>query len=653
MQLYLPDRPHPATQMGAQHWLVLGLALLCLHGIAASHYLLFHSLVEMARLIVLAGIFVLAWNSQAWVGNSFLLLIGVSSLFVGILELFHTLAYKGLGAFPQSDANLPTQLWIAFRYLESLSLLAALRLIDKKVSPRLLFIAYASITAGLGLAIYLEAFPDCYLEGSGLSEFKIASEYLIAALFTASLALLYRRRSAFEAGVYRLLSIGIACGACAEIFFTRYVSVYGYANEFGHYLLLISAYLFYRAVLVTGIIAPFDLLFRSMKDQQAALENTVAVRGEELRHLAHHDSLTGLPNRLLFEELFALAAERSQRAGHSLALVSLDLDNFKVINDSLGHLIGDQLIKQIALRLSNCLGEHDALCRSGGDEFFVLLGDCASVENATRTVIRMLQQICEPARIEAHELVTTASVGIALFPQDGENFETLLKCSDMALFQAKEGGRNTYRYFDERMNRDAGERLALLGALRGAVGRGELLLHYQPQIDLRSGALVGAEALIRWQHPQLGLLPPARFIPLAEDCGLIDDLGTWVLEEACHQAGQWLTEGLPELAVAVNLSALQFRNPNLYETVLAALLSSGLPAHQLELELTESILIRDTESVLETVRRFKALGLKLSIDDFGTGYSSLSYLKRFAVDKLKIDQSFVRSMVDHLCNCAY
>ncbi len=361
-------------------------------------------------------------------------------------------------------------------------------------------------------------------------------------------------------------------------------------------------------------------------------------------YLAHHDALTGLPNRLLVRDRVEQAIATAKRDKHKIALLFMDLDNFKSINDSLGHASGDSLLEVISHRLRESIRGTDTVSRFGGDEFLVVLSGITTSDAVAAVCAKILEDIAKPVDIDGHELSTSCSIGVTVYPDDGDDFDTLLRKADSAMYYAKDAKGNTYRFFDGKMNADAIELVGLRNGLRIALERNEFILHYQPQIDLSSGAVIGAEALIRWQHPELGLLPPGKFITLAEESGLIVPIGEWALREACRQAMAWRKQGLPDLVMAVNLSAIQFRRGNLEETVISALKDSGLDPQFLELELTESILIGDTENVLQTVQRLKTLGIKLSLDDFGTGYSSLSYLKRFAVDKVKIDQSFISDM---------
>ena len=364
----------------------------------------------------------------------------------------------------------------------------------------------------------------------------------------------------------------------------------------------------------------------------------------QIEFLAYRDVLTGLPNRLLLRDRFEQATAYAERSGTKVALMFLDLDNFKTVNDSLGHAVGDGMLKEIAERLSHCVRDTDTISRQGGDEFLLVLPDLRGNDAITPVLTKIRDRLHQPLMVDGHELTTSASIGIALYPDDGHDFDALLQKADTAMYQAKSAGRNHYRFFDAQMNVEAIEHLNLKNGLRHALDRQEFLLHYQPQTDLRSGRVIGVEALLRWQHPEQGMISPARFIPVAEDSGLIVPIGEWVLQEACRQAMVWRQAGLPELTMAVNLSAVQFRRGDVEHSVMQALRASGLDPRWLELELTESILIKNPEQVFGTVKRLKQQGIKLSIDDFGTGYSSLSYLKRFDVDKLKIDQSFVRDL---------
>ncbi|MCZ8292693.1 MAG: EAL domain-containing protein [Hylemonella sp.] len=365
---------------------------------------------------------------------------------------------------------------------------------------------------------------------------------------------------------------------------------------------------------------------------------------QRIEYLAYHDTLTGLPNRLLVQDRFEQAMAQAERSHSKVALVYLDLDNFKSINDTLGHAAGDEFLKEVARRLRSCVRDSDTISRQGGDEFLLVLRDLPDSEVILAIVMKIMERLQEPLRIDNQDLASSASLGVALAPDDGRDFETLRKKADLAMYRSKEAGRNTYHFFDPTMDAEAGEHLLMRNGLRRALERQEFVLYYQPQYDLASGRLIGVEALIRWLHPELGLVAPGRFIGVAEESGLIVPIGDWVLRQACGQAVLWQQAGLSALTMSVNLSAIQFKRGNVEQSVSRALAESGLAPQLLELELTESILLQNVESVLTSVRQLKQLGVKLAIDDFGTGYSSLSYLKRLDIDKLKIDQSFVRDL---------
>lgn len=363
--------------------------------------------------------------------------------------------------------------------------------------------------------------------------------------------------------------------------------------------------------------------------------------------LAYHDALTHLPNLLLARDRIEQAISRAQRYGSKIAVLFMDLDKFKLINDTYGHLIGDKLLKDVALRLQSCMRKEDTLCRLSGDEFMAVLYDIQDVAVISVLCERILKHITNPIHLDNLQLMTSVSIGISIYPDDSNDInstETLLKHADTAMNEAKQGGRNTYRFFDKTMNLKMLQYMKINDALRNALQRNEFEVYYQPQICLQTGRVIGAEALIRWNHPELGFKSPGYFIPVAEESGLIVPIGDWILQEACRQAMVWRTSGLYSGIVAVNLSALQFQRGDIEKEIVAVLQKTGLPPECLELELTESILIQDVDNVLSVVHRLQTIGVKLSVDDFGTGYSSLSYLKQFNVDKLKIDLSFVRNI---------
>jgi diguanylate cyclase (GGDEF)-like protein/PAS domain S-box-containing protein len=367
---------------------------------------------------------------------------------------------------------------------------------------------------------------------------------------------------------------------------------------------------------------------------------------ERIHFLAYYDALTQLPNRSLLADRFQQAAAMVQRSRRMLAVLFIDLDRFKQVNDSLGHQTGDELLKVVAERLADCLRESDTLARLGGDEFVLLLPDTEVAEDAVVVAEKCKCALSLPVMVAGHELRVTPSIGIALCPQDGETLDVLLRNADTAMYAAKDAGRNTFQFFTGDMNARIFARMLLESEMRQGLERGEFVLHYQPQVDVGRGRIIGVEALVRWQHPTQGLVYPGSFIAVAEETGLIVPLGDWVLRQACQQNAAWQAAGLPPIVVAINVSALQFRMKDFYASIMAGMMLAGLDARWLELELTESILIEDVDETLRMLDRLKGLGVSLSVDDFGTGYSSLSYLKRFPVDKLKVDQSFVRDLTD-------
>tara|TARA_Y100001934_G_scaffold67722_1_gene83976 strand:- start:823 stop:2706 length:1884 start_codon:yes stop_codon:yes gene_type:complete len=403
------------------------------------------------------------------------------------------------------------------------------------------------------------------------------------------------------------------------------------------------------AILVVSALA-ISLLMRDLRCARALLRHEVKrLRASEakLSHLKQHDSLTDLPNRQVIGELVQSAIERARGQGRQLALVFVDVDNFKTINDSLGHAAGDALLQIIAERLQRAVRESDTVSRQGGDEFIMTLPDLDGQETALAVARRMQEIVGQPIGLGDMQLVTSLSIGMALFPRDGDDFATLLRKAELATQRAKATGRNTCCLFDEQMNVNTHERLSIEQDLRQALAHNEFELYFQPIMDLTNRRLEGAEALLRWRHPQRGMLSPDVFIDVAEQSGLITSIGDWVLLEACRHAASW-----HGLRVSVNLSAVQFHRGNLEESVALALDASGLDPALLELELTESMLLEDSERFLQRLQNLKRLGVQLAIDDFGTGYSNLAYLQRFQVDKLKIDKSFVTDLSSNEQNLA-
>ncbi|HCS62805.1 MAG TPA: GGDEF-domain containing protein [Cellvibrio sp.] len=392
--------------------------------------------------------------------------------------------------------------------------------------------------------------------------------------------------------------------------------------------------------------------YRSALDELARENERVKTAKSHIEHMAMHDSLTGLPNRIMAQNNFDHIFQKAQAQKQLLGIIFIDLDNLKPINDSLGHQAGDQILKEVALRLLSYTKKVDLVCRYGGDEFIVFMPNINSADDVSQASLEILQLVSENYLYRNIEIFCTCSIGIALAPQDGEDLDTLIKKADIAMYHSKDSGRNSFRFFNPAISRNMLEHISLISGMRKALQENQFSLHYQPKIDLQTNHICGLEALLRWNHPEQGFIPPATFIPLAESSGLIIQLGEWVITEACEQAKRWYDQGILEFAVAVNISSIQFKRGNIDSIVLGALAASGLPAQYLELELTESLLIEDSDRLTTTLSTLRAEGVHLSIDDFGTGYSNLGYLKKFEVEALKIDQSFVRKMDDETGDAA-
>nr|ACN58810.1 GGDEF family protein [uncultured bacterium BLR9] len=406
---------------------------------------------------------------------------------------------------------------------------------------------------------------------------------------------------------------------------------------------------------------PIDESRAPILDRQGQIAGTVTVlhdvsvtRAMELKmaHLAQHDFLTDLPNRRVLDDRLRQAISLARRQGKQLAVLFVDIDRFKHINDSLGHGMGDKALQSMAERLTTCVRASDTVARQGGDEFVILLAEVTTADDAAIVAKKILSAVALPHRIGRHELQISASIGISTCPNDADDAETLIKHADIAMYQAKEKGRNNYQFFRADMNERVLQRQSLESSLRLALERQEFLLHYQPKMNLETGHITGMEALIRWRHPELGLVPPASFIGVAEDCGLMQPIGRWVLQEACRQVKEWMVAGLNPVPVAVNVSAVEFRRKHFFDGVISTLRETDLDPRYLELELTETVLMKEAEPTIAVLHALKSAGVKLAIDDFGTGYSSLSYLTRLPVDTLKIDRSFVTDVTTRTDNAA-
>lgn len=602
-----------------------------------------HSLTEFFAVAVSLLVFSVTWHSyrRQMAGNMVLLACGF--LAVGLLDLTHVLSYRGMPDFI-TPANIEKSIdfWLAARLTAAGSLLViALRPWQPLARPVTRFYLLLGALLLAALVIYLQLwqpqlFPRTFIEGEGLTSIKVWTEWLVIALLSAAALSFWRARARQQVYDAYGLCVAVLVSILAELCFTAYNNVHDIYSLLGHLYKVLAYLLLYRVVFISCVREPYRRLAEEMRVREAA--------EQQIEVLAFYDTLTGLPNLDLLRDRTDQALAASHRSHQQVALLYMDVDGFKTLNDSLGHSYGDALLRTLAEMLHGMISESDTLCRPGGDEFILLLPEMETPEDIAALADTIMRKVQQPFSLFGRSISTSLSLGIAVAPHDGQDFETLLRNAETAMYKAKQSGRETWRFFDSSMNGEALERLELLNGLRQAIDGEQLLLHYQPQIDLASGALIGVEALIRWQHPEWGLVPPIRFIGAAEESRLIVPIGEWVIQHACRQAMAWQQAGVLVPQVAVNVSAIQLQQGNLEQQVLQALASSGLPASRLELEITESSLLDNTEQVLATLKRLKAMGVKLSIDDFGTGYSSFAYLRNLAVDKLKIDQSFVRDL---------
>ena len=442
------------------------------------------------------------------------------------------------------------------------------------------------------------------------------------------------------AAIWRYRGHGFAFAALA-------ISCYG-AGQFYQFVLIMRS-LVARANPPAPTLAAIDLgcsalvvlglILTVLEDQRESADEATS----QVEHLAYYDTLTGLPNRSLFSDRLAVALAHAARHHYKLAVLFLDIDRFKQINDSLGHTMGDRLLRTVASRIRGAMREEDTVARFGGDEFTILIHIIGKIEDAGKIAQKVLDSLKAPILIDEREFVVTSSVGVSIYPLDGTDGETLIRNADTAMYRSKDLGGNTYQFYAATMNHSALEALEVENGLRRALAQDEFTLYYQPLVDVRGGNVFGLEALIRWNHPQLGLLRPDRFIHAAEESGLIIPIGRWVLREACRQASEWHRRG-HRVVVAVNLSGRQFQDPDLIKQVSDALEAAPLRPEFLELEITEGYAMKDVQKAIQTLRALKALGVRIAIDDFGTGYSCLSYLKQFPIDTLKLDGSFVRDL---------
>lgn len=600
-----------------------------------------HSCMELLAIVVAALVFSISWHSYRSEQAGNLSLLACGYLAVALLDSAHLLSYHGMPDFiTPSSVEKAIDFWLAARLSEALVLLGvALRAWRPLTHPQQRYQWLAATLGGVALMVYLrlyqpQLFPRMFIEGQGLTPLKIVMEWLVIGLLACAVVGLLRRREQPFDRQGLLLAVGISI--LSELCFTAYRNSHDIYQLLGHAYKVLACLVVYRVVFVSSIQQPYIQLISEISERRRA--------EQQVETLSFYDNLTGLPNLELLRDRTSKALSTLSRNAQQVALLYMDIDGFKDVNDSLGHACGDTLIRELGSRLQGLLRSSDTLCRATGDEFVILMPDVENAESVGLLAERILHGLQRPFLLHGHPQTISLSLGAAVAPHDGQDCETLLRNAETAMYQAKQDGRQTWRFFDSTMNQQALARLQLLNDLRQAIAQHQLQLYYQPQIDLASGRLSGVEALVRWQHPVRGMISPAEFIPAAEESRLIIPLGEWVLRQACAQAASWQRQGLALPQVAVNISAIQLQHGHLEESVLQALADSHLPASLLELEITESSLVDKTEQVIDSLKRLKAMGVNLSIDDFGTGYSSLAYLQTLAVDKLKIDQSFVRDL---------
>lgn len=731
-------------------------------GIAPAVFLPFHTLAEVFAVVVAAMVFVTGWHVHDAKRPTVSVMLACAFLAVAILDFAHLMSYVGMADFvTENSPHKSIVFWLAARYVAAAALLAYALMPQQPLGKGMrrwylgASLAFVSVMFYVGIW-RLDWVPDTFIEGVGLTPFKVAMENGVVLLNLLTLVLLYLRRTEFCGSSLNALFFAVALMLVSELFFQIYTRVTDLANVLGH-VCKVLAYLFlYRAIFLDSVMdpivrlkqartdveenerrhrelletapdaimvvneqgviqlvnqrlekmfgytrmellgKPMELLVpahqrerhqrhredyvaapksRPMADKldlsgcrkdgsevplDIALSTFKSAEGvqitaflrdiserrrmeADLLHQATHDAMTGLPNRARFQDDLARAMVVARRHDRMAAVILLDLDNFKAVNDGWGHSYGDLLLGDVARRLTSVLRPDDTVARLGGDEFVLLLSDLGRQEDVGAVVDKILQVFTEPFLLDGHEVFASASMGITMFPLDGEDVATLLRNADVAMYQAKSEGRGSVRYYTRDLNTRMRENLLLQTYLRRALEKGQFLLHYQPQIDMADGRIFGVEALLRWQHEELGEVSPARFIPVAEASGMIVAIGNWVIRAACRQIREWQDAGMPT-RVAVNLSAHQFRHSNLVQVVKSALEESGASHELLELELTESALMDDPKAAAQVIGDLAKLGVTIAIDDFGTGYSSLAYLKNFSLHKLKIDRSFVKDV---------
>lgn len=595
--------------------------------ISAPAFLAAHSMMEVFAIVVAALVFFTGHGAQETLRSVRSVALGYAFLAVALFDILHFLSYMGMPDLVSPNTPHKAILfWLCGRLAAGVGLLAYI-LIPEAPATRdpVRRGALVGVLLGVGAIAYVfltspQSVPAMYVTGLGLTSLKITLEWLVFGLYLAIAGLLVLRRKQVTHCDVNSLMLALLLMAASELFFIVYVEVNSSANLLGHAYKVVAYYFLYLAIYADAVSRPF----------------------RQMRHMLTHDDLTGLPNRTAFNDALGLAVAHA-RPDAPCAVLQLDLDHFQNVNDTLGHEQGDLLLVAVAHRIRASLPEAAFMARFSGDEFVILLEN-ASAERAKEVGQNLLQTMAREFDIGNDRLEIGASIGIVTYPSDGESASILMRYADLALHRAKSSGRNCLVVFSRDLSEELQRRVLLEARLKHALARGELALHYQPKLEIRSGRLMGWEALLRWQSPELGAVNPEEFIPVAEQSGLILPIGDWVLREACRQMRAWQGQGLVAGSMAVNLSTRQFRQKDLAEEVRAALRDTGLAPGDLELELTESSIMDNLVSAATVLAELEGLGITIAVDDFGTGYSSLSYLKTFSIHCLKIDRSFIRDL---------
>lgn len=776
---------HTHSVLSMKLWAPLLVAGIALLGVAQYSFLAFHTLAELFSIIVCYIMFAVTWTTRRLNRNNFLLFLACGYFWVGSLDLLHTLTYKGMHILDHghSHAHTTVDFWIATRFMEAMILLLAPLVARRSLNENQLLAGFGLVSLLICVVIFSGHFPVTFIEGKGLTAFKVNSEYVIDGILLLALFSLYKSSRPIPAREKSLIAASIVMTMLAELAFTFYVSVYGLSNLVGHLFKLASFWLIFHAVIISNLTKPYAELSRKEKLYRGLFENTevslwdvdllkvydaiqqlrkkskwdiqkhlqnkpalvtelaelirirqvneaskklfmpdarlqptqqaemmlrtipielfesalIAIwngesqaRGEahcELpngKHIsivitfqipdvreefasipvsivditkhkkdekriwlqANFDELTGLCNRSYFADSVGHGIDMAERQRERFALLYLDLDRFKQVNDTLGHSFGDILLQQAAGRLQSALRKTDTPCRLAGDEFAVLLPNIGSVEEIEIIAQKLLTALSSGYDLNGKEAYVSASMGIAIFPEDGRTVDELLRKADSAMYKAKEDGRNQYHFFTEELEQAAQRKRFMEQDLRRALEAEEFEVYFQP-IHRKDASLAGCEALVRWNHPQRGIIPPIEFIPLAEELNLIVPLGEQILRKACAEAAGWTDLREAPIKLGVNISSRQFQSVDMPKLVNDALKTTGLEEAQLVLEITESLLIEDDDNTLVQMSKLRRMGVALAVDDFGTGYSSLGYLKKFPVNILKIDRSFVKGLPEN------